>query len=404
MKKIVSISDLQSGMFVSAITKSNTSLVVKSRGMVKTQATIDSLCARGVLELEIDLSKSEYSQQNNTGDLESTPNQSLAPKISENLDSCKSFEQQQKDLAAADKLYTQARDIQRNFINKLKSGNSPDFDALHTLSQEIIDSVFDNTDALSCLVMLKESNDVLVEHSLNCAILMSIFAKYKGLSQAEVEDLTLSGLLMDCGMAVLPQELYNSNAPLSEADRTLLRTHVDIGYEIAERFSDVPPMVLDIIANHHERSNGSGYPKKRSEDEISIYAQMAAIVDSYDTLLANRKGSPSTCSQQSLELLQTDEAHNTKLVNEFILAIGLYPVGSLVHLTSGTLAIVVKRNNKYPLKPTVMTFYNIHGKHHTEVRRIELQQQDNEKILGSVRPEEFDLNLPDFFRSALFTA
>lgn len=407
MKKTVSIDELQVGMFVCAITQSQASLVVKSRGMVKTQATIDSLRSRGILALEIDLNKGNYIDNDDAATLVD-PHHSPA---TDNLHSSASdpshiisFEQQQKDLAVADKLYTHARSTHSAFIKQLKNGQSPDFDALHTLSQEIIDSVFDNTDALACLVMLKESNDYLVEHSLNCSILMSIFAKYKGFSQAEIEDLTLSGLLMDCGMALLPKELYDNSAPLSEADRTLLRTHVDIGYEIAERFSDVPPMVLDVIANHQERVDGSGYPKKRSIDDLSIYAQMAAIVDCYEIMLSNRQCSPSTCSQESLELLQADPAHNAELVNEFILAIGLYPVGSLVHLTSGKLAIVVKRNNKYPLKPTVMTFYSIRGKHHTEVKRIDLQQQSSEKIVGCVRPEEFDLNLPDFFRSALLSA
>ncbi|MFW8592295.1 HD-GYP domain-containing protein [Glaciecola sp. 2405UD65-10] len=390
MKKIVSIDELQVGMFVHAITQTSTKLAVKSQGVVKTQSTIDMLKNNGIEALEIDLSKGNFSAEQ----AESGP----PPSISNKNISC---EQHQQDLTKANKLYSQSRSIHSDFLHQLKGGQSPDFDSLHTLSQEIIDSVFENTDALACLVMLQESDDYLVQHSLNCSILMTIFAKFKGFSQAEVEDLTLAGLLMDCGMALLPSELYNNSAPLTEADHTLLRTHVDIGYEIAERFSDVPPLVLDIIAHHHERIDGTGYPKQLSGDDISVYSQMAGIVDSYENMLSAHHDASNTCSQAFLEDLQNNSAHDTELVNEFIKAIGLYPVGSLVKLTNGKLAIVVKRNYKDPLKPTVMTFYSTRNKHLTEVKRIDLYRQSSDKIVGCVRPDEFNLNLPGFFKSAL---
>jgi HD-GYP domain-containing protein (c-di-GMP phosphodiesterase class II) len=398
MKKTVTITELQVGMYVSAITKSRSNLVVKSQGMIRSQATIDSLLARGILEFEIDLSKSDYQEPEQSQQTEPEEDKSKPIPFT---DKPISFEQQQKDLAVADRLYTEAREIHNRFIRQLQSGQAPDFNALNKLSNEIIDSVFDNADVLACLVMLKESNDYLVEHALNCSILMSIFAKHKGFSQAEVEDLTLAGLLMDCGMALLPKELVSSTEKFTEADLVLMRTHVDIGYEIAERFGDIPPIALDVIANHHERINGLGYPKQKTEDEISLYAQMSAIVDTYDAMLTDRPFRSSASAQNILESLQNDDGFDKQLVNEFISAIGLFPVGSLVHLQSGKLAIVVQRNKQNPLKPTVMAFYSIRGKHHTEIKRIDLKRTQTDKIVGSVTPEEFDINLPHFFRTAL---
>jgi HD-GYP domain-containing protein (c-di-GMP phosphodiesterase class II) len=213
--------------------------------------------------------------------------------------------------------------------------------------------------------------------------------------------MTLAGLLMDCGMAALPNELTERTDTFTEADHTLVRTHVDIGIEIAERFSDLPSIVLDVISNHHERLDGSGYPKAKSEGEISEQAQMAAIVDVYDALLTDRSYRSSTSAQKSLEMMQNDPGHDTELVNDFIKSIGLFPVGSLVHLKSEKLAIVVKRNKSNPLTPVVMTFYSIRNKHHTEVKRIDLKKQSNDKIMGGVSSEEFDINMPKFFRSAL---
>ncbi len=396
MKKTVPITELQVGMFVSAITKSKTNLTVKSQGMIRSQKTIDSLTVRGILEFEIDLEKSECKIP------EPAPAAPQAPERKRpEPRKIISFEQHQKELAAADRLYTEAREVHSKFIRQLKSGQAPDFDSLNNLSQEIIDKVFENSDALACLIMLKESSDYLVEHALNCSILMSLFAKYKGFSQADIEDLTLAGLLMDCGMAALPAELTSRTDTFSEADHILVRTHVDIGLEIAERYGDLPSTVLDIIKNHHERIDGSGYPKAKLADNISVHAQMASIADVYDAMLTDKTYRSSTCAQESLEFLQNDSGFDTDLVNEFIQAIGLFPVGSLVHLKSGKLAIVVQRNRQNPLTPTVMTFYSIRGKHHTEMKRIDLKRQTSDKIVGSVTPEEFDINLPKFFRSAL---
>lgn len=401
MKNIVPISELKIGMFVSAITKSKASLTVKNQGLIRAQATIASLEVRGILELEIDLKKSNLSllaEAPHAADtaLKSEPRKDTRTVIS--------FEQHQIALAAADKLYTEAREIHSQFIRQLKSGQAPDFDALNSLSQDIIDNVFDNADALACLLMLKESNDYLVKHALNCSILLSLFATYKGFSQADLEDLTLSGLLMDCGMAVLPHELTDRTDTFNEADHALVKTHVDVGVEIAERYSDLPPMVLDVIANHHERLDGSGYPKSKTTEQISLHAQMAAIVDAYDAMLTDRTYRSSASAQRCLEHLQKDPGHNTELVNEFIEAIGFFPVGSLVHLKSDKLAIVVQRNHKNPLDPTVIAFYSIRGKHMTEIKRIDLNRQSSDKIVGSVTPEEFDINLPKFFKSVLLSS
>ena len=190
MKKIVPIKELQIGMFVSQITKSKANLVVKSQGMIRSLATIESLTARGILELEIDFDKSDIDPPAPISQATSAP-RNIQTRVANNK--VISFEQHQKDLAAADRLYIESREIQGRFIRQLQSGQAPDFDSLNNLSQEIIDSVFENPDALACLIMLKESNEYLVEHALNCSILLSLFAKYKGFSQADTEDLTLAG-------------------------------------------------------------------------------------------------------------------------------------------------------------------------------------------------------------------
>ncbi|MBT1452413.1 DUF3391 domain-containing protein [Glaciecola sp. XM2] len=402
MTQIVLIEDVKIGMYLTRIHESNENLQVKSQGVIKSSNTIENLRRRGVVSIEIDDEKSTHlahkkketppkvqaETANTEAAVEKQPFQTL------------SIDQQLKHLASADRLYTQAREQQARFVKQLRSGESPDFDKLNSTVQDIIDSVFENQEALSCLIMLKETNDYLVEHSLNCSILLSLFATHRGFAPSEVEDITLAGLLMDIGMALLPAELNQKEGQYTNADITLMRTHVDIGSEIVERYADLPDIVQEIIMNHHERIDGSGYPKQKTGDQLSEQVKMANIVDAYDALISNRNHRSSNCAQDALEKMLDDRGFDTELVHSFIEAIGLYPVGSLVHLQSGKLAIVVQKNRSQPLKPTVMAFYSIRAKHHTETKVINLNKS-NDKILGAVRPEEFEINLPRFFRTVL---
>ncbi|MBF7074832.1 DUF3391 domain-containing protein [Glaciecola sp. MH2013] len=417
MASIISISDLTLGMYVEQVVKQKGNVRIKSRGLVKSQAVLDALKKKGILEVEVDFEKSKLPPSETKPETKKEPVEAFddsahmenpnAPVLKpETEDSHPLIPAtainpilHQESLQQANELYGQAKEVQQEFVKQLRSGATPKLKELNNLSQDIIDSVFDNADALSCLIMLKDSEEYLVEHALNCSILLAIFASSRKMSQAEIEDLTMAGLLMDLGMASLPRELLTKTNDFSEADWTMIRSHVDIGLELIERIDDVAPIVLDVIANHHERVNGSGYPKAKTASEISIYSQMAAIVDSYDAMISDRGYRSSDNATVALKKLEQDESLDRDLVKEFIHAIGLHPVGSLVQLESQKLAIVSQRQAAHPLDPIVMVFYSLKTQLHTEIQRLDLSTTDDNIITG-VRPEEFSMNLSKFFKNA----
>ena len=339
MKKTIAIDDVKIGMYLSQISESESKLSVKSQGIIKSTGTIESLKKRGVISIEIDMNKSVHLAASNINEQGPQPSDNESKQADNNPQSSEkatfvalNIEEQREHLAIADKLYTQARGVQSRFIEQLRSGDSPDFDALNHTCQDIIDGIFENKEALSCLLMLIESGDYLAEHSLNCAILMGMFAKHRGYSQATIEDLTLSGLLMDIGMTLLPQDLGKRDDTFSAADFALMKTHGDIGFELIERYADLPPLVGEIVLNHHERIDGSGYPKQKRGDEVSEFVQMASIVDCFDAMITNRNYKSSKGCQEVLEILLKDAAFDSALVESFVDAVGLFPLGSLVHL------------------------------------------------------------------------
>lgn len=390
MLKAIVINELVPGMFVNQVLKQTGTFKIKTQGLVKTQKNISLLKDKGILELEVDLARSKLNEKN-----ESTP--TPLPKAPKKRDS-EAFDN-------ANNLYKQAKEIQKDYQMMVQTGQRVDLEPLRDLSLDIIDSVFENPNALCCLSLIKNADEYLLEHSLNCSILMAVFAKHLGFDKELIEELSLSGLLMDTGMATIPADILSKTGPLTKQERSIIHTHVDIGIDVLEQASDTSDTVLNVIANHHERLDGSGYPAGKSNDEISTYSRMAAIVDTYDALTSNRPYrdalNPTTALKQLLA--KHTGTLDQSLIQQFIKCIGVHPVGSVVKTASGKLAIVVTANKDDPLKPKIMTFYQIKSATFSETKMIDLRHIDDE-IESSVKPEEFKLNLNKFFRDIFLNA
>lgn len=386
MLKHIAIDELQPGMFVNQVVEQSGSLRMRSKGLVKTQGAIDALKTKGILVVEIDTDKSTTPTTQETGAEPEKPARKKDTKLSHS-----------EALNKANDLYTQAMSIQGTFINGLKSGAGRDLTPVVDLSQSIIDSVFDNQDALSCLTMIKDTDSYLLEHSINCSILMSMFASHLGYDRETIEQACLGALLMDVGMSSIPEELRYSTQSLSKSDWELIKTHVDIGVELVEQCGDISDLALNIIAQHHERNDGSGYPKALKNEDISLFAKMAAIIDSYDAMISKRPHQESVAPAAALKRLVKQSSLDHELVNQFVQCVGVHPVGSLVRLKSGKLGIVSQAGKTDLLSPIVMTFYSTNSGHYNEIKRLDLSKSDDEVVSG-VRPDDFGIDLPKFFR------
>ena len=391
MLKHISIDELVPGMYVNQVLEQSGKLKMRSKGIVKTQNIVDALKNKGILVLEIDLSKSKLPEPPAEPDLPSVddtpaPPKQKKPKLNE-----------AEMLNAANDLYMQAVLIQGEFIESLKDGAANDLSGATDLSQSIIDSVFDNPDALSCLSMIKDADQYLLEHSINCSILMAIFCQHLGYERADIDDACLGALLMDVGMSTIPDELYHQTNSLNEADWAVIHSHVEAGVGMVEQLEDITDLTMTIIEQHHEREDGSGYPNGLRADEINPFAKIAAIVDCYDAMISKRPYHDPMTPSVALKRLAKEPGLDKDLLKQFIACIGIHPIGSLVRLRSGKLGIISSQNKDDMLSPTVMTFYSVNGNHFNEIKRIDLSKVDDE-IVSGIKPDEFNINLPRFFR------
>lgn len=389
--KQIDISELKLGMFVVKVITSTATLRVKTEGVVRTQTTLENLRKSGAQKVWIDPDRSE---------LEEAPTPEKAPE-EPTKQPPQSFEEK---VQAAMKLYEDAKSIQQQMIANIKKGKAVNLQEVESLSSQIIDSVFSDQNALMMMCQMKDKGEYLYQHSLNCAILMSVFARYLDFDESVIEKLAVGALLHDVGKTHIDEYLIGHSSSYSQAEFEQMKQHVDYSIEIASSMPGISQESLDVIALHHERLDGTGYPNGLQGDEINIYGRMIALVDSYNALTSDRNHKDAVAPFTAFKIMTngTPNAYDHDLMKQLIRCVGVFPVGSLVKLSSNKLAMVVENNFDQPLKPKVVAFYSITGGYHTEIKHIDLAtSHGTDEIESSVRPDEFKLDLMKFMRSSL---
>ncbi len=265
-----------------------------------------------------------------------------------------------EELATARIVHKQLHDQTERLLSDLQAGHKLDFDALRDNVYDTVESIIRNPSALMLLVQLEKSDRYTYSHALGTSVWCAEFGRHLGLDKAEIRELALGGLLLDVGKTRLPQDVF-SKTDFDEKDRHLIQTHVACSLEILAETSDIEPSILTMVATHHERFNGTGYPKQLEGDQIPITGQIAGLVDSYDAMTTKRPYTERVYSpHEAVSQIYTwrDHLFDAELVEQFIQTIGIYPAGSLVELDNGEVGVVVSINNQRKLSPAVLLVLN----------------------------------------------
>jgi HD-GYP domain-containing protein (c-di-GMP phosphodiesterase class II) len=249
-----------------------------------------------------------------------------------------------------------AKRVLASIQDAAESPESSDLKQLGGLVREMARGVERNPDALVWLARLKAIDRYSYDHALDVSVHMMVFARFLDLPAATVEMLGLAGLLQDVGKAQLPEDLLNRPGPLETDDRSLVHSHVAHSLEILVSQSGYAVDLLDVVASHHERHDGSGYPRGLKGKRLNLHAEIAGLVDSYCAMIRQRPYQRAVSSQRALESLirLRDEKFRAAVVDPFVQCLGVYPIGSLVELNSGEVAVVIQQNQIRRLKPRVL--------------------------------------------------
>jgi len=400
MIKRISINKLRPEMYVSDL---NCDWIphhnMQKEGRIPNQAIIDELKRRGIKEVYIDTERGldeedGYSQQ----EVESQNQAKLNKAATLNMDSAGSVSVEE-ELLKAHKLQDQAKSIMTDVLSDVKFGKPLETEGFDELADGMIDSVIRNHNALACLGRIRQKDNYLMEHSINLAVLMGIFAKAMKIDRETMHQAMVGALLHDIGKIMVPDNILHKPGKLDDNEFTRIKQHVVFSRELLKKTPGISPLTIDVAAQHHERIDGSGYPEGLTGCQICREGKMVAITDVYDAITADRcyhKGlSPTSALKKLLEWSGTHlEEH---LVHKFIRSMGIYPVGSLVMLESGRLAVVIEASEKDQTRPIIKIIYHSRMKQYLPIEIIDLSKpssQDN--IKSSVDADKWRIKTSDF--------
>jgi HD-GYP domain-containing protein (c-di-GMP phosphodiesterase class II) len=241
-------------------------------------------------------------------------------------------------------------------MRDLEEGRSLDLGKLSPGVDAMIESITRNPSAFLWLKAIKRKDNYAYQHALGCSVWAASFGRHLGLDRGELGELTLGGLLFDVGKTRVDSRILTMPLPLDEQQLALARTHVQHGMDILENTPGLGSRVLEAVATHHERHDGSGYPRGLSGNGIPMFGRIIGLIDSYDAMTSVRPYRESRSPHHAvMELYQSrGRLFQGALVEHFIQTCGIYPGGSLVELTDGRVGVVTSVHSLKRLRPSVM--------------------------------------------------
>mgnify|MGYP000049773546 CR=1 FL=1 len=375
----VDISELTIGHYVVDIVRQKGTYSLTQSGHIKNHAVIQNLIAKGVESLLIDTAKTLTDSNDSTNsEPENAPH---SPAILE--------------INKAKKLFHESKVIQRQVFEDAQLGRELNLSPIIDVTNKTIETIFRNPNALTCVINIRKKDEYLLEHSVSVSVLMSIFARYLKLDRQIIQSLSVGAFLHDVGKIMVPEEILNKPGKLTVQEMKIMQSHVNHSIQIIENTPGISELSLEVAALHHEKLDGTGYPYKLTEENISVYGRMIAVCDIFDALTASRcykDGYTHIKAFRILRQLAIQRHLDQRLVDLFIKCMGVYPVGSLVELNTHRLAIVESRNKEDPTNPKVRSFFNCELNRYIMTEDVDLSKCDD-YIIKAVKADEYHLDM-----------
>ena len=303
----------------------------------------------------------------------------------------------QTEYARAKTIISEANHIVKKIMADCRLGLKIDIDPLHDTVEQLSLSINRNPSALNILTRLKIKDDYTFHHSVSVGILLMIMEHSAGSKRDYILQVGIGGMLHDVGKSRIPSHILNKPDKLTPGEFEIMKRHVDYSMEVLNGCDYVSDIVKNIAWEHHERFDGTGYPHQKMGEQISAIGQKAAIIDVYDALTSDRSYHNGMQAPLAVrKIFEWSKYHfDPQLVKGFVKCFGIYPVGTLVSLASGKLAVISGHNQEDLSKPIVIAFFNIKLNRHIAPQTIDLAHtrvQGNDRIIKQEDPHHWQVN------------
>ena len=277
------------------------------------------------------------------------------------------------EMRRATKMLERSKTEVINLFEDARLGKAINTDKISSLVSQISKSVNKDPSIILNVARLKSKDEYTYLHSVSVCALMINLGRRLGLDEAVVQDLGLAGMLHDLGKMSIPDIILNKPGKLDDDEWTVVRSHPEKGHAILLQADCGTPTALDVCLHHHEKMDGTGYPFRIPGENISLAARMAAICDVYDAITSQRSYNKPLSGAMALAKMMSWRGHfDPDLLRAFVESLGIFPIGSIVHLTNETLAVVIGEDPEDYSMPLVRIFYDLPSRSAVENRDIQI--------------------------------
>lgn len=305
-------------------------------------------------------------------------------------------------------VYQQASTVVKSFMQEVALGKSINVEIAKKVVAECVNSVLNAPDALMWLTQLKKQDEYTSQHSMNVCILAITLGRQINLSEKELNEVGLCGMMHDMGKMRVPLEVLNKPSRLTPEELKQMNSHTTLGWKLLLSSSGMYSGAIDVAYSHHERLDGKGYPRGLSEEQIIPYAKIVAIVDMYDAITSDRVYQKGRTHLEAISIMtQEGGTHlDLNLTVKFIESLGIYPPASLVEMSNGEVAVVVEVHQKQKIKPKVI-FLLDENKQPQKERLVDLALVNVDdfgvpyRIKKIVLADEYNIDLNKYYHNGL---
>lgn len=313
-----------------------------ARGATLNEYMIDSMIKLGIMSVYIQVGEPSEKELQHI---------EISPAAMDNIEKIRTDDRSKVKLSASVRKRV-SEGIQYVYSNT----DSPELaSAVNSITDDLLSAIDDNDAIAIDISALKTSDEYTFKHSVDVATIAMIIARQQGLSAREVREIGIAGLLHDIGKTKVPPSILNKPGRLTQSEFEIMKQHSVFSYEMIKDRPEFTPAICLGVLQHHEKINGKGYPMGVGPQKLCPYARILSVADIYDALVTERPYKAAYSQRDAVEMIMSMTMElDIDAMKSFLESMILYPVDSIVELSNGEKAKVVKNSPHYILRPTVV--------------------------------------------------
>lgn len=335
----VNTADLIPGMVTAEDVLSYNNQLILPKGLILNDTTITKLAFYSILQVKV-----EDATEDVIDSIDTEP--SYTEKIRKSPEFIKFKKEFESDV-----------DSFKNVINDVVEKGTPlDIDKLMNHTLNILNPAWTTPNIFDMLHCMREYDDATYIHCMNVALICNVFARWLRLSEEEIRNATISGLLHDIGKTKIPDSIVKKPGKLTDEEYNTIKRHPQEGYMMLKS-SSLPDGIRNAVLMHHERCDGTGYPLGLTGDKIGAYAKIVSIADVYDAMTSARVYRGPLCPFKAISLFESEglQRYDPKYILVFLENVVNTYLLNKVRLNNGLVGKIVFINKEHLSSPTIQT-------------------------------------------------